>query len=171
MISRFTSYVTIDAPYLPVPNHIEIVLSPVLCAPELTMTSFLLPMLDDGSFVFARNQRRGVEIPGGHVDPGETLIQAAVRETFEETGCEVKDIVPIGFLRMMTFGTKPEKWKYPFPLSYQQFFAGRVSAQHDYVENDECAAPEIINDLAAYTPALRPSIHIFGQRVRDLLMR
>ena len=35
--------------------------------------------------------------PGGHVDPGETPIQAAVRETFEESGLRVKsgDLKPL----------------------------------------------------------------------------
>lgn len=28
--------------------------------------------------------------PGGHVDPGETIMEAAVREVKEETGCDVE---------------------------------------------------------------------------------
>lgn len=40
-----------------------------------------------------QHQRLGIvrwELPGGHVDPNETVAQAAVRETLEETGLRVR---------------------------------------------------------------------------------
>lgn len=37
-------------------------------------------------------------IPGGHVDPGETFLQAAKRELFEETGIDISEslLIPVG---------------------------------------------------------------------------
>jgi 8-oxo-dGTP diphosphatase len=43
--------------------------------------------VDQRGFVFVRHQDRTTwEIPGGHIEAGETALEAAKRELFEETG-------------------------------------------------------------------------------------
>ncbi|MBN6186679.1 NUDIX domain-containing protein [Aneurinibacillus sp. BA2021] len=42
--------------------------------------------------VLTRHKKRGWEIPGGKVEPGETPEAAARRELFEETGTEIGDL-------------------------------------------------------------------------------
>jgi len=42
-----------------------------------------------GRLLLVRPNRRGWEMPGGRVEPGEDVAEAAVREVEEETGCEV----------------------------------------------------------------------------------
>ncbi|WP_340701420.1 NUDIX domain-containing protein [Brevibacillus borstelensis] len=49
-----------------------------------------------GKLVFTRHRTRGIELPGGKVEPGETSLSAAVRETFEETGAVLEAIERIG---------------------------------------------------------------------------
>jgi len=42
-----------------------------------------------GAILLVKTERRGWEIPGGQVEAGETLPQAAIRETQEESGVTV----------------------------------------------------------------------------------
>lgn len=46
----------------------------------------------EGKYLCAVHERRGVEFPGGKMEEGETLVQAAVREVMEETQVEVSDV-------------------------------------------------------------------------------
>ncbi len=48
---------------------------------------------DDGKYLMVEEDIYGEKIlnqPAGHLEPGETLIDAAVRETLEETGWHIK---------------------------------------------------------------------------------
>ena len=47
---------------------------------------------DDDGFMMTRHRDRGWEMPGGHVEEGESCRDAAVREFSEETGMDV-DVV------------------------------------------------------------------------------
>lgn len=49
-----------------------------------------------GKLMFTIHTKRGIELPGGKVELGETTMAAAVRETYEETGCTLSLIEKIG---------------------------------------------------------------------------
>lgn len=128
-----------DVGYLPKPNILETMPGRTLAPLHLTPTAFVVPMLSSDScmLVVHKDPLRGVGIPGGHVDPGETLVQAATREALEETGCTVDNLIPVGFLRSQIGGQPPDGYHYPFPLSYQQFFVGRVVRCSDFEADQE----------------------------------
>ena len=56
-------------------------------------------------FVFSYNKKRkGWEIPGGHIEEGESFIDAARREMYEETGATKIKVEPICVYKINTFG-------------------------------------------------------------------
>lgn len=51
---------------------------------------------DDNGNVLMQNRRKknwpGVTFPGGHVEPGESLVLSVIREIKEETGLDIRDV-------------------------------------------------------------------------------
>ncbi len=139
--------------YLPQPNTADVVLTDLIAPLDIIPTSFCFPFLRDGRVVLANNRRRGAEVPGGHRDPINGILElpeiAARREALEEVGAVVQNITAIGFMRSSCQGEIPNGYRYPFPYSCQQFFAGFCEELLEYEENDECLAPLLVepNDI------------------------
>lgn len=69
---------------------------------------------------------RGWDLPGGHLEPGESPEEAVRREAMEEAGAVMEDLRVLGYEKISLGGPKPAGYPYPHPVSYQVFFYGRV---------------------------------------------
>ena len=55
-----------------------------------------IPSQYQGQWVWCRQKNRNTwEVPGGHIEPGETPFQAAQRELFEESGAKDFSLYPV----------------------------------------------------------------------------
>lgn len=70
-----------------------------LSRPAVTVATIVVR---DGAFLCVEEQtRNGLRLnqPAGHLEPGETIVAAAVRETLEETGYSVEPVALVGIYR------------------------------------------------------------------------
>lgn len=70
---------------------------------EMNNWATIVPVTADNEFIIVRQFRAGpesdtLEFPGGGVNPGETPVQAAVRELAEETGASAEEFIPLGIM-------------------------------------------------------------------------
>ncbi len=82
---------------------------------------------DEGKVLYFKSGKwKGLVPPGGHVEYGETLAEAVIRETKEETGLEIEPIKIISFGEMI----EPPEFYKPYHLIYFHFLsrikAGRI---------------------------------------------
>ncbi|GAB2543820.1 RNA deprotection pyrophosphohydrolase [Gracilibacillus alcaliphilus] len=93
----------------------------------------------DGQWLLTKHKDRGLEFPGGKVEPGETPQQAAIREVKEETGGLVKDIRLIG--QYYVAGKRDQ-------LAKNIYYAviDRLEAQNTYYETE---GPVLLQSLPA----------------------
>lgn len=85
----------------------------------------------DGKLLLVQNRTRGWEIPGGHIDKGEEVEQALIREVMEETGAVIENPQIFGYKIVLPTSPIPHRDKkgsfYPFPHSYVPYYYAEAS--------------------------------------------
>ncbi|NBV78164.1 NUDIX domain-containing protein [bacterium] len=60
-----------------------------------------------------------------------------MRETFEETGVEVKVLKPVGYMQTTVISAKPDDFPYPYPQCHMAFYFCEAVSESDFNGNDE----------------------------------
>src|ERR1700739_681612 len=81
--------------------------------PDLPVTAVKIYVFTDAGLLLAKVDHRGWDLPGGHIETGETPEDAIGRELKEETGTAVSQFRLIGYLNIINNGPSRTGNKYP----------------------------------------------------------
>ena len=105
-----------------------------------TLSAHCVPITADGKIVAVDIVGRGVDFPGGHIEDGETAVEAMHRETHEEAYISVKEPVLIDVWKLSSDDKQLGLDIKPYVLSY----VAQVEQIDDFIANDEVSSRFIL---------------------------
>ncbi|GGT22040.1 NUDIX hydrolase [Nonomuraea spiralis] len=117
-------------PWIPVEHRLDVILSSALPPADRTTSAFAFVSDDTGRTLLTRVDRvgRGWDVPGGHLEAGESATEAVVRELQEETGLllEPSALSVFAWQRIELLAPAPAGYRYA-PLTYMVMFRARLA--------------------------------------------
>ncbi|HEX9017985.1 MAG TPA: NUDIX domain-containing protein [Anaerolineaceae bacterium] len=158
-------------PWMPSNSEGRLYHTDELPAPESCGTAFAFAFTGE-RMLLTHLVKRGWDIPGGHIEPGESPVEAAVRETLEETRVVVEPVELIGIQELEVFPPLPrDGWT--GRLSAQIFYLCRIVEMLPFVKTEEAtgrdlftpdavrAVPTMVNHDLLYEIALKHARRLY----------
>nr|WP_297709072.1 8-oxo-dGTP diphosphatase [uncultured Butyrivibrio sp.] len=115
----------------------------------------VLCLISDGDKVLLQNRIKedwkGYTLPGGHVEPGESFVDAVIREMKEETGLDIKNPRLAGVKQFPIIDGGKENGRYIVFLFKTNEFSGSVissaEGKMEWFEYSKLSEMDTVNDL------------------------
>ena len=125
--------------FMPQPNEYQLMLDDEMPPLHLITSAFGLVFKDD-RFLMTKLVKRGWDVPGGHIEAGELPEETVRRELMEETAVIPQNLTRFAHAKITIHASKPDNYKYPYPVSYMLFYVGGVGEIRPFLPTAEAEA-------------------------------